>query len=107
MRIFTRFSHSLTFSYGSNQEDKEILGEADEVISLERSKKIPRFTKARGKRLVAAVNKFKQFQIKKGVRCTCNPLADREWLGELNEWVTKDDREFYFIQDALRMWESL
>jgi hypothetical protein len=44
MGILTRFSHSPTFFYGFNQEDKEI----------------PRSTKARGKRPVAAVGKLKQ-----------------------------------------------
>jgi hypothetical protein len=60
MGILTRFSHNPTFFYGSNQENKKILKEADEVTSLERSKKAPRSTKARGKRPAAAVNKFKQ-----------------------------------------------
>jgi hypothetical protein len=45
MGTFIRFSHSLTFFYGFNQENKEI----------------SRFTKARGKRLAAAVSKPKQF----------------------------------------------
>jgi hypothetical protein len=57
----TRFNHNPTFSHGFNQEDKEILGEADEIISLKRSKKVPRSTKTRGKRSVTAVGKFKQF----------------------------------------------
>jgi hypothetical protein len=61
MGTLTRFSHNLTFSYGSNQENKEILRKADKIISFKRSKKAPCSTKTRGKRPVAAVNKFKQF----------------------------------------------
>ena len=58
-RSFTRFSYIFTFSYGSNQEDEKFFGEANKIISLKRSIRIPRSKKARGKRLVAAVNKFK------------------------------------------------
>jgi hypothetical protein len=56
----TRFNHTFTFSYGSNQEDEKIFRKADKAISLKRFIKIPHFKKARGKRPAAAVNKSKQ-----------------------------------------------
>jgi hypothetical protein len=59
MGTLTRFNHNPIFSYGSNQENKEILGEVDEITSLERFKKAPRSTKACGKKPAAAVGKFK------------------------------------------------
>jgi hypothetical protein len=90
-KSFTRFNHTLTFSYGSNQEDEKFFRKADKVVSFKRFIKTSRSKKARGKRLVTVIGKPKQSQVTKGVKCACNPLVNREWLGELDEWVTKND----------------